>query len=61
MSPLNSATVLEVMVVGLIDFEKLSTICVLSPTFVAPFAGVMVTVGGVLSTVLAVVNVPALT
>ena len=56
-SPLNSDTVFVVMVDGLMDFENVSTTWVLSPTLVAPFAGEMVTVGGVLSTVLAVVKV----
>ncbi len=45
------------MVAGLIDFEKVNTTWVFSPTFVAPLAGEMVTVGAVWSTVFAVVNV----
>src|ERR1019366_2044599 len=57
-SPLSRLTVLLLMVVGLIDFEKVNTTCVLSPRFVVPLEGVMVTVGGVWSTVFAVVNEP---
>lgn len=60
-SPLNSVSELVEIVEGLIDFENVSTTCVFSPTLVAPFAGVIVTVGGVVSTVFAVVNVPPLT
>src|SRR5271157_5943337 len=59
LSPLNSNTVFVVMVYGLIDFEKVNTTWVFSPTLVVPLAGEMVTVGGVLSTVFAVVNAPA--
>src|SRR5580693_124323 len=59
LSPLNSVSVLAVMVEGLIDFENVNTTCVLSPTFVAPLAGEIVTVGGVASMVFAVVNEPA--
>jgi hypothetical protein len=44
------------MVDGLIDFEKVNTTWVLSPTLVVPFAGVIVTVGAVWSAVLAVVK-----
>src|SRR5664279_835503 len=59
-SPLNRFTVLLLMVVGLMDFENVRTICVFNPTLVVPLDGMMATVGGVWSTVLAVVNVPNL-
>ena len=59
-SPLNRLTELLLMVVGLMDFEKVSTTCVLSPRFVVPLEGVMVTVGGVESTVVAVAKDPPL-
>src|ERR1019366_7470699 len=58
--PLNTASELVVMVDALTDFENVRTICVFNPTLVVPLDGVMVTVGGVWSTVLAVVNVPNL-
>src|ERR1035438_3052269 len=58
-SPLNRLTELLLMVVGLIDFEKVKTTCVLSPRLLVPLEGVTFTVGGVRSTVFAVVKEPA--
>ena len=55
-SPFHIFTELELIVVGLMDFENVSTTCVFNPTLVAPLDGVMVTVGAVWSTVFAVVN-----
>src|SRR5271155_5880058 len=57
-SPLSRLTVLLLMVIGLIDSEKVNTTCVLSPRLAVPLEGVMVTVGGVVSGVLAVVKEP---
>ena len=57
---MNTASEFAVMVDVLMDFEKFRTICAFSPTLLAPLAGVMVTVGAVVSTVFAVVNVPNL-
>jgi len=55
-----SGALLDVIVAGLTDSENVSTTCALRPTFAVPFAGEMVTVGGVVSTVFAVVKVPPL-
>src|ERR1700719_4203170 len=57
-SPLSRLTLAAVIVDGLMDFENVSTTCVFRPALVVPFVGVMVTVGGVVSAVFVVVNVP---
>jgi len=57
---LSRLTLLALIVAGLMDFENVSTTCEFRPTLAVPLFGVMVTVGGVWSTVPAVVNVPGL-
>src|ERR1035441_7057885 len=55
-SPFSRLTLLALIVAGLMDFENVSTTCVFKPALVTPFAGLTVTVGGVLSAVFAVVK-----
>lgn len=56
-SPFSRFTLLAPIVAGLMDFENVSTTCEFSPALLVPLVGEMVTVGGVVSAVFAVVNV----
>ena len=58
-SPFSRFTLLALIVAGLMDFENVSTTCVFNPALVLPLVGVILTVGAVVSSVFAVVKLPA--